>query len=148
MKLGSHHVLKGPLSWGSKSRQEPPEREEEEEEEEEEGAQNAVKLRASGGSGRADLRSLGAITGSDSQLLHWFEKKDVDDVKVHTQYEISVQQRFIGKPDITYRLLSAKTPEVIPILEMQLSKKIQFLEDALGFVRSEKTHQEEVGTSI
>ncbi|KAJ7322086.1 hypothetical protein JRQ81_018373 [Phrynocephalus forsythii] len=88
------------------------------------------------------------ITGSDSQLLHRFDKKDVDDVKVHTPYEISVRQRFIGKPDITYRLLSAKMPEVIPILEMQFSKKIQFLEDALGFVRSEKTHQEEVGTSI
>lgn len=88
------------------------------------------------------------ITDSSSQLLHRFDKKDVDDVKVHTPYEISIRQRFIGKPDITYRLMSAKMPEAIPILEMQFSKKIQFLEDALGLVRSKKTPQEEVGTSI
>ncbi|KAH0627669.1 hypothetical protein JD844_003748 [Phrynosoma platyrhinos] len=88
------------------------------------------------------------ISDSNSQLLHWFDKKDVDDVKVHTPYEISVRQRFIGKPDISYRLLSAKMPEAIPILEMQFSKKIQFMEDALGFVRARRNHQEEVGTSI
>nr|XP_020660617.1 synaptosomal-associated protein 47 [Pogona vitticeps] len=88
------------------------------------------------------------IVDANSQLLHRFDKKDVDDVKVHTPYEISVRQRFIGKPDIAYRLLSAKMPEVIPVLEMQFSKKIQFLEEAFGFVQSKKTHQEEVGTSV
>ncbi|XP_061443349.1 synaptosomal-associated protein 47 isoform X2 [Rhineura floridana] len=88
------------------------------------------------------------ISDSSSQLLHRFDKKDVDDVKVHTPYEISIRQRFIGKPDISYRLLSAKMPEAIPILEMQFSKKIQFMEDVLGFVGARKTHQEDVGTSI
>ncbi|XP_034984703.2 synaptosomal-associated protein 47 isoform X2 [Zootoca vivipara] len=88
------------------------------------------------------------ISDSNSQLLHWFDKKDVDDVKVHTPYEISVRQRFIGKPDISYRLLSAKMPEAIPILEMQFSKKIQFMEDALAFSGTRRTHQEDVGTSI
>ncbi|XP_053118325.1 synaptosomal-associated protein 47 [Hemicordylus capensis] len=89
------------------------------------------------------------INDSSSQLLHRFDKKDVDDVKVHTPYEISIRQRFIGKPDISYRLLSAKMPETIPILEMQFSKKIQFMEDALGFVGARKSQREDsVGTSI
>ncbi|XP_008118413.1 synaptosomal-associated protein 47 [Anolis carolinensis] len=88
------------------------------------------------------------ISDSHSQLLHRFDKKDVDDVKIHTPYEISVRQRFIGKPDISYRLLSAKMPEAIPILEVQFSKKIQFMEDALGFLRARKGQQEEGGTSI
>ncbi|KAM6452964.1 synaptosomal-associated protein 47 isoform 1-T2 [Liasis olivaceus] len=88
------------------------------------------------------------ISDSKSQLLHWFDKRDVDDVKVHTPYEISVRQRFIGKPDICYRLLSAKMPEAIPFLEMQFSKKIQFLEDALGLAQARRTPQEEFGGSI
>ncbi|XP_057564570.1 synaptosomal-associated protein 47 isoform X1 [Hippopotamus amphibius kiboko] len=71
------------------------------------------------------------IHSSDSLLMHRFEREDVDDIKVHTPYEISIRQRFIGKPDIAYRLISAKMPEVIPVLEVQFSKKIEFLEDAL-----------------
>lgn len=78
------------------------------------------------------------IHGSDSLLIHRFEKEDVDDIKVHTHYEVSIRQRFIGKPDIAFRLISAKMPEVIPILEVQFSKKIEFLEDAL-MLRSART---------
>ncbi|XP_077160182.1 synaptosomal-associated protein 47 isoform X1 [Paroedura picta] len=88
------------------------------------------------------------ISDSSSQLLHRFEKKDVDDIKIHTPYEISIRQRFIGKPDISYRLLSAKMPEAIPVLEMQFSKKMQFMEDALGLVGARKTPQEDPGSSI
>ncbi|XP_048366468.1 synaptosomal-associated protein 47-like [Sphaerodactylus townsendi] len=88
------------------------------------------------------------ISDSCSQLLHRFDKKDVDDIKVHTPYEISIRQRFIGKPDISYRLLSAKMPEAIPVLEVQFSKKMQFMEDALGLVGARKTPQEEAGSSI
>ncbi|XP_043397625.1 synaptosomal-associated protein 47 isoform X1 [Chelonia mydas] len=88
------------------------------------------------------------ISDSNSQVIHRFELKDVDDVKVHTPYEISIRQRFIGKPDTSYRLLSAKMPEVIPVLEMQFSKKIQFLEDALGFVGARKSPQADLGNSI
>lgn len=72
------------------------------------------------------------IHDSNSLLLHRFEKEDVDDIKVHSPYEVSIRQRFIGKPDVAYRLISAKMPEVIPILEVQFSKKIQLLEDALA----------------
>lgn len=71
------------------------------------------------------------IHDSNSLLIHRFEREDVDDIKVHTHYEVSIRQRFIGKPDIAFRLISAKMPEVVPILEMQFSKKIEFLEDAL-----------------
>ncbi|KAM9025796.1 synaptosomal-associated protein 47 isoform 2-T2 [Guaruba guarouba] len=88
------------------------------------------------------------IRDCNSQVIHRFESKDVDDIRVHTPYEITVRQRFIGKPDTSYRLLSAKMPEVIPILEMQFSKKIQFLEDALGFAGAGKSPQVDLGTSI
>ncbi|XP_067386539.1 synaptosomal-associated protein 47 isoform X2 [Emydura macquarii macquarii] len=88
------------------------------------------------------------ISDSSSQVIHRFESKDVDDIKVHTPYEISIRQRFIGKPDTSYRLLSAKMPEAIPVLEMQFSKKIQFLEDALGFVGARKSPQADFGNSI
>ncbi|XP_048212444.1 synaptosomal-associated protein 47 [Perognathus longimembris pacificus] len=71
------------------------------------------------------------IHDSSSLLLHRFERDDVDDIKVHSPYEVSIRQRFIGKPDVTYRVISAKMPEVIPILEVQFSKKIELLEDAL-----------------
>ncbi|XP_035175544.1 synaptosomal-associated protein 47 isoform X4 [Oxyura jamaicensis] len=88
------------------------------------------------------------ISDCNSQVIHRFEARDVDDIKVHTPYEISVRQRFIGKPDTSYRLLSAKMPEAIPVLEMQFSKKIQFLEDALGFVGASKSPQVDLGASI
>ncbi|CAO2643345.1 Synaptosomal-associated protein 47 [Lemmus lemmus] len=71
------------------------------------------------------------IHDSSSLLLHRFEREDVDDIKVYSPYEVSIRQRFIGKPDVAYRLISAKMPEVIPILEVQFSKKIELLEDAL-----------------
>uniref|UniRef100_A0A8C5LI51 Synaptosomal-associated protein 47 n=1 Tax=Jaculus jaculus TaxID=51337 RepID=A0A8C5LI51_JACJA len=71
------------------------------------------------------------IQDSNSLLLHRFEREDVDDIKVHSPYEVSIRQRFIGKPDVTYRVISAKMPEVIPILEVQFSKKVELLEDAL-----------------
>ncbi|NXI42137.1 SNP47 protein, partial [Galbula dea] len=88
------------------------------------------------------------ISDCSAQVLHHFGLKDVDDLRVHSPYEVSVRQRFIGKPDTSYRLLSARMPEAIPILEMQFSKKIQFLEDALGFVGARKSPQVDLGSSI
>lgn len=79
---------------------------------------------------------------SSSSLIHRFEKEDVDGIKVHTHYEVSICQRFTGKPDIAFRLISAKMPEVIPILEMQFSKKIELLEDDL-MLRSTRTSSPE-----
>ncbi|XP_035137192.1 synaptosomal-associated protein 47 isoform X3 [Callithrix jacchus] len=78
------------------------------------------------------------IYDSSSLLMHRFEREDVDDIKVHSPYEISIRQRFIGKPDMAYRLISAKMPEAIPILEVQFSKKMELLEDAL-VLRSVRT---------
>ncbi|NXC07811.1 SNP47 protein, partial [Orthonyx spaldingii] len=88
------------------------------------------------------------IRDCNSQLLHRFESRDVDDIRVHTPYEISIRQRFIGKPDNSYRLLAARMPEAIPILEMQFSRKMQFLEDALGFAGAGKSPQVDLGASI
>ncbi|KAF6281381.1 synaptosome associated protein 47 [Rhinolophus ferrumequinum] len=82
------------------------------------------------------------IHDSSSSLIHRFEKQDVDDIKIHTHYEVSIRQRFTGKPDIAFRLISAKMPEVIPILEMQFSKKIELLEDDL-MLRSARTSSPE-----
>ncbi|XP_013914024.1 PREDICTED: synaptosomal-associated protein 47 [Thamnophis sirtalis] len=89
------------------------------------------------------------ICDANSQLLHWFDKREVDDVRVQSPYEICVRQRFIGKPDICYRLLSAKMPEAIPFLEVQFNKKIQFSEDALALARAKRASSpEEAGPSI
>ncbi|XP_026578379.1 synaptosomal-associated protein 47-like [Pseudonaja textilis] len=87
------------------------------------------------------------ICNAKSQLVHWFDKRDVDDVRVQTPYEICVRQRFIGKPDICYRLLSAKMPEAIPFLEVQFSKKIQFSEDAVRLTQAKRVSPEEAGGS-
>ncbi|NXO45966.1 SNP47 protein, partial [Locustella ochotensis] len=88
------------------------------------------------------------IRDCNSQLLHRFESRDVDDIRVHTPYEISVRQRFIGKPDNSYRLLAARMPEAIPVLEMRFSGKIQFLEDALGFAAAGRSPAADLGTSV
>ncbi|NXA13579.1 SNP47 protein, partial [Sapayoa aenigma] len=88
------------------------------------------------------------ISDCNSQLLHRFESKDVDDIRVHTPYEISVRQRFIGKPDNSYRILAARMPEVIPVLEVQFGGKVQFLEDALGFGGAGKSPQLDLGSSV
>lgn len=61
------------------------------------------------------------------QLLHRFDRNEVDEIKVHSPYEITVRQRFIGKPDICWRLLSAKMPEALSVLEIQYKKKMEFM---------------------
>ncbi|XP_068091274.1 synaptosomal-associated protein 47 [Hyperolius riggenbachi] len=73
------------------------------------------------------------VADSTPRLLHRYERQDVDDIKVFTGHEIAVRQRFIGKPDITFRILSAKLPDVLPLLEMQYGKKMEFLEEAAMF---------------
>ncbi|XP_053569710.1 synaptosomal-associated protein 47 [Bombina bombina] len=85
------------------------------------------------------LLSALEILDLNSHLVHRYERGDIDDIKVITGYDISVRQRFIGKPDITYRILSARLPEVIPILEMQYIKKIEFHEEALLFSEARRT---------
>ncbi|XP_032931851.1 synaptosomal-associated protein 47 isoform X2 [Catharus ustulatus] len=88
------------------------------------------------------------IRDCSSQLLHRFETRDVDDIWVHSPYEISVRQRFIGKPDHCCRLLAARMPELLPVLQLHFSTKIQFLEDALGFAGAGKSPQGELGASL
>lgn len=69
------------------------------------------------------------IQDKNFQLLHRFERNEVDEIKVHSPYEIAVRQRFIGKPDICWRLLSAKLPEALSVLEMQYKKKMEYMSE-------------------
>ncbi|XP_031418839.1 synaptosomal-associated protein 47 isoform X2 [Clupea harengus] len=79
------------------------------------------------------------IRDANSLLLHHFERDEVDDIRVHNPYEISVRQRFIGKPDISYRLLSVKMTEALSVLEMQYKKKLEFTPDFTDFRASPAT---------
>ncbi|CAJ1072469.1 LOW QUALITY PROTEIN: synaptosomal-associated protein 47 [Xyrichtys novacula] len=73
------------------------------------------------------------VRDTSCQLLHRFERNEVDEIKVHSPYEITVRQRFIGKPDICYRCLSAKMPEALSVLEMQYKKKVEFTSQFASF---------------
>ncbi|XP_057714386.1 synaptosomal-associated protein 47 [Corythoichthys intestinalis] len=66
-------------------------------------------------------------------LLHRFERGEVDEIRVHSPYEITVGQRFIGRPDIRCRLLSAKMPEALAVLEIQYKKKVEFSAEYAAF---------------
>lgn len=66
------------------------------------------------------------VRDTNCQLILRFERNEVDEIKVHSPYEITVRQRFIGKPDICCRMLSAKMPEALSVLEMQYKKKMEF----------------------
>ncbi|KAM6149176.1 synaptosomal-associated protein 47 isoform 1-T2 [Erethizon dorsatum] len=70
------------------------------------------------------------IHGTNAVLLHRFRRGDVGRIEVHSPYEVSIHQQFIGKPDVAYRVLSARMPEVIPVLEVQFNKKVELLGDA------------------
>ncbi|TMS10294.1 Synaptosomal-associated protein 47 [Larimichthys crocea] len=73
------------------------------------------------------------VRDTNCQLLHHFERNEIDEIRVHSPYEITVRQRFIGKPDICYRLLSAKMPEALSVLEMQYKKKVEFTSEYTAF---------------
>ncbi|NWH96410.1 SNP47 protein, partial [Aegithalos caudatus] len=94
------------------------------------------------------LPSALEIRDCRSQLLQRFAARDVDDIRVHSPYEISVRQRFIGRPDNSCRLLAARMPRLIPLLEGLFREKIQFLEDALGFAGAGMSPAAELGTSL
>ncbi|XP_036940320.1 synaptosomal-associated protein 47 [Acanthopagrus latus] len=73
------------------------------------------------------------VRDTNCQLLHRFERNEIDEIRVHSPYEITVRQRFIGKPDICYRFLSAKMPEAMAVLEMQYKKKVEFTSEYNAF---------------
>lgn len=73
------------------------------------------------------------VQDTNCQLLHRFERNEIDEIRVHSPYEITVRQRFIGKPDICCRLLSAKMPEALSVLEMQYKKKMEFMSEYAAF---------------
>ncbi|XP_061694880.1 synaptosomal-associated protein 47 isoform X2 [Syngnathoides biaculeatus] len=67
------------------------------------------------------------------RLLRRFERADVDEIRVHSPYEVTVGRRFIGRPDVRCRLLSAKMPEALAVLEMQYKKKMEFAAEYASF---------------
>ncbi|XP_060940319.1 synaptosomal-associated protein 47 [Limanda limanda] len=73
------------------------------------------------------------VRDTNCQLIHRFERNEVDEIRVTSPYEISVRQRFIGKPDICYRFLSAKMLEALSVLEIQYKKKIDFTSEFTAF---------------
>uniref|UniRef100_A0A3Q4BB51 Synaptosomal-associated protein 47 n=1 Tax=Mola mola TaxID=94237 RepID=A0A3Q4BB51_MOLML len=73
------------------------------------------------------------VRDTNCQLLQHFERNEIDEIRVHSPYEITVRQRFIGKPDICCRLLSAKMPEALSVLEMQYKKKMEFMSEYAAF---------------
>ncbi|XP_058497956.1 synaptosomal-associated protein 47 [Solea solea] len=73
------------------------------------------------------------VRDRNCQLLHRFERNEIDEIRVKSPYEIAVRQRFIGKPDICYRFLSAKMPEALSLLGMQYKKKMEFTREYIAF---------------
>lgn len=73
------------------------------------------------------------VRDASGRLVHRFHKQEVDEIRVHGVCDISVRQRHIGKPDVCFRLLSAKMAEALCILEMQYKKKMEFARDYSGF---------------
>lgn len=73
------------------------------------------------------------VRDTNGRLVHRFHKQEVDEIRVHGVCDISVRQRYIGKPDVCFRLLSAKMSEVLYVLEVQYKKKVEFARDYSGF---------------
>lgn len=73
------------------------------------------------------------VFSANGRLIHRFHKQEVDEIRVHGVCDISVRQRHIGKPDVCFRLLSAKMAEALCVLEMQYKKKVEFARDYTGF---------------
>ncbi|KAG9274755.1 synaptosomal-associated protein 47 [Astyanax mexicanus] len=65
------------------------------------------------------------LRDAGGRLIHRFLREEVDDVRVHNPYQISVRQRFIGKPDVCFRIISAKMAEALSVLEVQYKKKVE-----------------------
>lgn len=73
------------------------------------------------------------------QLIHRFQREEVDDVRVHNPYEISVRQRFIGKPDVCFRMIAAKMAEALSVLEVQYKKKVEVTSEYSAFQATPST---------
>ncbi|XP_044150043.1 synaptosomal-associated protein 47 [Bufo gargarizans] len=79
------------------------------------------------------LLSALEICDCDHRPLHRYQRQDVDDIRVVSGHEMSVRQRFLGRPDVTFTVISARLPLVLPLLEMQYRKKVEFTPEAAIF---------------
>ncbi|KAM4728405.1 synaptosomal-associated protein 47 isoform 2-T4 [Anableps anableps] len=87
------------------------------------------------------------VRDTNCHLLHRFERNEIDEIRVHSPYEIAVRQRFIGKPDICYRFLSAKMPEAMSVLEMQYKKKMELTSEYAAFKATPLSSPDKEGTN-
>ncbi|XP_069585213.1 synaptosomal-associated protein 47 isoform X1 [Ranitomeya imitator] len=76
------------------------------------------------------LLSAMEICDCDLRPVQRYERQDVDDIRVVSGHEMRVRQRFIGRPDVTCSVLSARLPDVLPLLELQYKSKVEVLEEA------------------
>ncbi|KAM8838259.1 synaptosomal-associated protein 47 [Synchiropus picturatus] len=88
------------------------------------------------------------VRETSGQLLHRFERNDVDEIQVHSPYEVTVRQRFIGKPDVCCRVLSAKMPEALSVLEMQYKKKMEFSSEYCSFRATPASSPTDAGAAV
>ncbi|XP_062850648.1 synaptosomal-associated protein 47 [Trichomycterus rosablanca] len=79
------------------------------------------------------LNSALEIRDAHARLVHRFQKQEVDEIRIHGACDVCVRQRHIGRPDVCFRLLSAKMAEVLCVLEVQYKKKMEFSSDYTAF---------------
>ncbi|KAM9789569.1 synaptosomal-associated protein 47 [Neosynchiropus ocellatus] len=88
------------------------------------------------------------VRETSGQLLHRFERNEVDEIRVLSPYEMTVRQRFIGRPDVCYRFLSAKMPEALSVLEMQYKKKMEFSSEYAAFQATPASSPSDTGGTV
>ncbi|XP_073533265.1 synaptosomal-associated protein 47 isoform X2 [Phyllobates terribilis] len=76
------------------------------------------------------LLSALEICDCDLRPVQCYERQDVDDIRLVSGHEIRVRQRFIGRPDVTCSVISARLPDVLPLLELQYKRRLEGLEEA------------------
>ncbi|XP_072010655.1 synaptosomal-associated protein 47 isoform X2 [Engystomops pustulosus] len=91
------------------------------------------------------LLSALEVCDCEQRPLQRYQRQDVDDIRVLSGHEMSVRQRNIGRPDLTYRVISARLPHVLPLLLQQYSKKVELTPEAAGYSDSSSPQDKSPG---
>ena len=60
--------------------------------------------------------------------LHSFAVKEISEITVHTPWEMTVAKYCIGKPDVTYHVMSSRLIYILKMLEPLVGAKISYEE--------------------
>uniref|UniRef100_V9KYU1 Synaptosomal-associated protein 47 n=1 Tax=Callorhinchus milii TaxID=7868 RepID=V9KYU1_CALMI len=71
----------------------------------------------------------------ESRPVHRYLREEVDEVRVRSPYQVTVRQRFIGRPDVTYHLTSARMSAALSVMEVQYCRKVLFRDELLEIFR-------------